>query len=121
MVLFFFLQKEKKNSLKNKISIDFHLVAVGIAFLFLLPTGIVQAVTNQSIGKLNVEKQNFDFSLRRFLFYLGLNVITEFVAGVAIPGDPLANVTFKTYGYITQYQALLLISDLKLGHYMKVS
>jgi hypothetical protein len=50
----------------------------------------------------------------------GLNVITEFVAGIAIPGDPLANVTFKTYGYITQYQALLLISDLKLGHYMKV-
>ena len=75
------------------------LVAVAIAFFFLLPTGIVQAVTNQSIG---------------------LNVITEFVAGVAIPGDPLANVTFKTYGYITQYQALLLISDLKLGHYMKV-
>lgn len=37
-----------------------------------------------------------------------------------MPGDPLANVTFKTYGYITQYQALLLISDLKLGHYMKV-
>lgn len=47
-------------------------------------------------------------------------MITEFVAGVAIPGDPLGNVTFKTYGYITQYQALLLISDLKLGHYMKV-
>ena len=74
-------------------------MAVAIAFFFLLPTGIVQAVTNQSIG---------------------LNVITEFVEGVAIPGDPLANVTFKTYGYITQYQALLLISDLKLGHYMKV-
>ncbi|CAF3444181.1 unnamed protein product [Rotaria socialis] len=74
-------------------------VAVSIAFIFLLPTGIVQAVTNQSIG---------------------LNVITEFVAGIVIPGDPLANVTFKTYGYITQYQALLLISDLKLGHYMKI-
>jgi hypothetical protein len=26
-------------------------VAVAIAFFFLLPTGIVQAVTNQSIGK----------------------------------------------------------------------
>lgn len=38
-----------------------------------------------------------------------------------IPGDPLANVTFKTYGYITQSQALLLISDLKLGYYMKVT
>lgn len=56
----------------------------------------------------------------RFFSSLGLNVITEFIAGVAIPGDPLANVTFKTYGYITQAQALTLISDLKLGHYMKV-
>ncbi|UJR10190.1 hypothetical protein I4U23_014405 [Adineta vaga] len=77
----------------------FLFVAVAMAFFFLLPTGIVAAVTNQSIG---------------------LNVITEFVAGVAIPGDPLANVTFKTYGYISQNQALLLISDLKLGHYMKI-
>ncbi|CAF3601271.1 unnamed protein product [Rotaria sordida] len=74
-------------------------LAVAIAFFFLLPTGIVQAVTNQSIG---------------------LNVITEFIIGVARPGDPLANVTFKTYGYITQSQALFLISDLKLGHYMKI-
>ncbi|CAF0847942.1 unnamed protein product [Adineta ricciae] len=73
--------------------------AVAIAFVFVLPTGIVQAVTNQSIG---------------------LNVITEFVAGFIMPGKPMANVTFKTYGYITQYQALLLISDLKLGHYMKI-
>ncbi|CAF1551624.1 unnamed protein product, partial [Adineta steineri] len=77
----------------------FLIVAVAISFIFLLPTGIVAAVTNQSIG---------------------LNVITEFVAGVAIPGNPLANVTFKTYGYISQNQALLLISDLKLGHYMKI-
>ncbi|CAF3957162.1 unnamed protein product [Adineta steineri] len=77
----------------------FLFVAVAISFIFLLPTGIVAAVTNQSIG---------------------LNVITEFVAGVAIPGNPLANVTFKTYGYISQNQALLLISDLKLGHYMKI-
>lgn len=74
-------------------------LAIAIALVFVLPTGIVQAVTNQTIG---------------------LNVITEFVAGIVIPGDPLGNVTFKTYGYITQYQALLLISDLKLGHYMKI-
>ncbi|CAF4501158.1 unnamed protein product [Rotaria socialis] len=74
-------------------------VAVASAFLLLLPTGIVLAVSNQGIG---------------------LNVIAEFIAGVAIPGDPLVNVTFKTYGYITQAQALTLISDLKLGHYTKI-
>ena len=95
----------------------FYLVAVAIAFFFLLPTGIVQAVTNQSIG---IETIILFFKIK-FSFSVGLNVITEFVAGVAIPGDPLGNVTFKTYGYITQYQALLLISDLKLGHYMKVT
>ena len=27
---------------------------------------------------------------------------------------------FKTYGYITMYQALQFTSDFKLGHYMKV-
>ncbi len=47
-------------------------------------------------------------------------MITEFIIGVIMPGDPLTNVTFKTFGYITQFQALLFISDLKLGHYMKV-
>ena len=37
---------------KNMIKFDkFDIVAVGIAFIFVLPTGIVQAVTNQSIGK----------------------------------------------------------------------
>jgi hypothetical protein len=37
-----------------------------------------------------------------------------------MPGDPIGNVTFKIYGYITQSQALVFISNLKLGHYMKV-
>lgn len=92
-------------------------VAVGIAFIFVLPTGIVQAVTNQTIGKPLILLLACFAALS---LTSGLNVITEFVAGLVIPGDPLANVTFKTYGYITQYQALLLISDLKLGHYMKV-
>ena len=89
---------------------------MAIAVIFVLPTGIVQAVTNQTIGRLKIRLRTIPF----IDALLGLNVITEFVAGIIIPGDPLANVTFKTYGYITQYQALLLISDLKLGHYMKV-
>lgn len=29
----------------------FNIVAVAIAFVFVLPTGIVQAITNQTIGK----------------------------------------------------------------------
>ena len=50
----------------------------------------------------------------------GLNVITELIIGYLYPGKPLANVCFKTYGYISMGQALFLTQDLKLGHYMKI-
>ncbi|WRX28328.1 Oligopeptide transporter [Theobroma cacao] len=50
----------------------------------------------------------------------GLNVITELVIGYMYPGKPLANVAFKTYGYISMVQALNLVGDFKLGHYMKI-
>lgn len=50
----------------------------------------------------------------------GLNVITEFIIGFLYPGRPVANVTFKTYGYISMSQALYFLRDFKLGHYMKI-
>lgn len=75
------------------------ILAVAISAIFVLPIGIIQAVTNQQPG---------------------LNVVTEFIIGYALPGHPIANVTFKTYGYITCTQALTFTSDLKLGHYTKV-
>ncbi|KAI9228098.1 MAG: oligopeptide transporter OPT family [Piptocephalis tieghemiana] len=75
------------------------LLAVGMAALFLLPIGIITAITNQTPG---------------------LNIITEFVIGFILPGRPIANVTFKTYGYISMVQAISLVGDLKLGHYMKI-
>ncbi|CAK7218725.1 hypothetical protein SBRCBS47491_003608 [Sporothrix bragantina] len=75
------------------------LLAVAIAFMFSLPIGIIQAVTNNQIG---------------------LNVLTEFVFGYIQPGRPLALMLFKTYGYITMSQALSFVGDLKFGHYMKI-
>ena len=36
------------------------------------------------------------------------------------PGKPLANVAFKTYGYVSMSQAIMFSSDFKLGHYMKI-
>ena len=33
-------------------------------------------------------------------------MITELVIGYILPGKPLANVSFKTYGYISMAQAL---------------
>ncbi|KAF9361470.1 hypothetical protein BGX34_007113 [Mortierella sp. NVP85] len=49
-----------------------------------------------------------------------LNIVTEYVIGYLLPGYAIANVTFKTYGYIVKVQALTFTSDLKLGHYMKI-
>lgn len=51
---------------------------------------------------------------------MGLNVVTELVIGYMYPGKPLANVAFKTYGYISMSQALSFLQDFKLGHYMKI-
>ncbi|KAG0350393.1 hypothetical protein BGZ54_003851, partial [Gamsiella multidivaricata] len=50
----------------------------------------------------------------------GLNVITELICGYMLPGKPIANMTFKCYGYMAMYQCMNLLSDLKLGHYMKI-
>lgn len=50
----------------------------------------------------------------------GLNIITEFIIGYLYPGRPVANVCFKTYGYISMYQAIGFLGDFKLGQYMKI-
>ncbi|KAI4340011.1 hypothetical protein MLD38_024890 [Melastoma candidum] len=75
------------------------LLACLMALLFTLPIGVIAATTNQAPG---------------------LNVITELVIGYLYPGRPLANVAFKTYGYISMIQALSFLGDFKLGHYMKI-
>ncbi|MCO5589886.1 hypothetical protein L7F22_043855 [Adiantum nelumboides] len=75
------------------------LIAVGLSLIFLIPVGITKAVSDTTIG---------------------LNVITEFVAGVLMPGKPIANVCFKCYGYMAMSQALDLTTDMKIAHYMKI-
>ncbi|KAG0450321.1 hypothetical protein HPP92_026847 [Vanilla planifolia] len=75
------------------------LMACAMALFFTLPIGVIVATTNQGPA---------------------LNLITEYVMGLILPGKPLANVTFKTYGTISMAQALTLLGDLNLGHYMKI-
>lgn len=75
------------------------ILSLALSAIFILPIGIIQAITNQTPG---------------------LNVITEFLIGFALPGHPIANVTFKTYGYISMVQGLTFVGDLKLGHYCKI-
>lgn len=74
-------------------------LASAIAFLFTLPISIITATTNQTPG---------------------LNIITEYIMGVIYPGRPIANVSFKVYGYMSMTQAIAFLSDFKLGHYMKI-
>ncbi|XP_074279350.1 oligopeptide transporter 2-like [Silene latifolia] len=73
--------------------------ASGLAFIFTLPVSIITATTNQTPG---------------------INIITEYLMGLILPGRPIANVVFKTYGYISMSQAVSFLNDFKLGHYMKI-
>ncbi|XP_059634470.1 oligopeptide transporter 4-like [Cornus florida] len=75
------------------------LFAAALAFMFTLPISIITATTNQTPG---------------------LNIITEYIMRVILPGRPIANVCFKTYGYMSMTQAISFLSDFKLGHYMKI-
>jgi len=74
-------------------------LALIIGFVYTIPIGMIQAITNQQVG---------------------LNVITELIIGYALPGKPIAMMMFKTWGYISMVQALQFTSDFKLGHYMKI-
>ncbi|AMD20413.1 HDL331Cp [Eremothecium sinecaudum] len=76
------------------------LLALFIATFFLIPVGIIYAVTTYAVG---------------------LNVITELIIGYLLPGRPIAMMFFKTFGYITNSQALTFAADMKLGHYMKLA
>jgi OPT family small oligopeptide transporter len=83
----------------TKFPVQYFILALVISFVYVIPIGMIQAITNQQVG---------------------LNVITELIIGYALPGRPVAMMMFKTWGYITMAQALTFTSDFKLGHYMKV-
>ena len=77
---------------------EFHIYYV-LAFVCTVPAGVIMATTNQEFG---------------------LNVITELTIGYVLPGRPIANMIFKTWGTVPVSQALLFTRDCKLGHYMKI-
>ncbi|KAF9151203.1 hypothetical protein BG015_006961 [Linnemannia schmuckeri] len=51
----------------------------------------------------------------------GVNVASELVYGFMFPEKLLANITFKCYAYMATWQCKELLSDLKLGVYIKIS
>ncbi|KAL1738769.1 OPT oligopeptide transporter protein-domain-containing protein, partial [Schizophyllum fasciatum] len=76
-----------------------YLVALLLAFVFVVPVGMIQAVTNHQVS---------------------LGIISELIVGYMLPGRPVAMMLFKTYGYITMSHALEFTLNFKIGHYMKV-
>ncbi|OIT30173.1 oligopeptide transporter 2 [Nicotiana attenuata] len=79
--------------------LSFATIVATLTHVILFNGSIIQATTNNSPG---------------------LNVITEYIIGLIIPGKPIANVCVKTYGYISMAQAVSFLQDFKLGHYMKI-
>lgn len=76
-----------------------YLISFIFPALLIVPCGIVLAITNQQVP---------------------LHIMAELLIGYMLPGRPTAMMVFKTYGYLTTYQATSFVGDLKLGHYMKV-
>jgi hypothetical protein len=74
-------------------------LALIIVSVYIILTGMNQAITNQQVG---------------------LNVGTELAIGSTLSNKPKAMTTMsRTWGYITIVQALRFMGDFKLGHYMK--
>lgn len=75
------------------------IIALLIAFVNFLPQGLLEGITNQHVG---------------------LNIVTELIAGYIWPGKPLANMMVKLYGFIPMRQGLDFSRDLKIAQYMKI-
>ena len=75
------------------------IVALLFAMIFVVPVGMIRAITNQQVA---------------------LQILAELIVGYILPGRPVAMMIFKTFSFISMSQALSFLSDLKLGHYMKI-
>lgn len=49
-----------------------------------------------------------------------MNLLTQIIPGVALPGKPVANMIFKAFVIQTLSETVSFTQDLKLGHYIKV-
>ncbi|KAI9347802.1 OPT oligopeptide transporter protein-domain-containing protein [Zopfochytrium polystomum] len=74
-------------------------LALLLAMVSIIPIGTIQAISGQQVG---------------------LNVMSEFLIGLILPGRIAAVMSFKTLSYMSMHQGLFLVQDLKLGHYVKI-
>lgn len=72
---------------------------LGVGVIFLVPIGLLYSVSG---------------------FSLSLNVLTELIAGYALPGHGVALMIMKAFGLNTNLQAVYFLQDQKIAHYSKV-
>ena len=75
-------------------------MSLGFNFVFLIPLTILQATAGFSVG---------------------LNLLIEMIMGYALPGNPMALMIIKAFGYNIDGQADNYVSNLKLAHYTKIN
>jgi len=75
-------------------------IALILVVIFILPVGIVYAITNQNTN---------------YLVVLG-----QIISGYLIPGKPIVSLAFKFYAFTGVFQAVSFSQDMKLAYYMKV-
>ncbi|KAF7346881.1 hypothetical protein MVEN_01440100 [Mycena venus] len=83
----------------TKVPIWALILSVALPIIYILPSGFIYAMTGQEIT---------------------LNLLAQIIPGSLLPGNPLANMIFKSYSVQTLTEATSFIQDLKLGHYVKV-
>ncbi|KAI9343612.1 OPT oligopeptide transporter protein-domain-containing protein [Obelidium mucronatum] len=75
------------------------ILAITTAMCSIVPLGIIQAISGQLVP---------------------LKAVGELISGMLFPNDILAVMTFKTLSSVAMSQGLGLVSDMKLGHYLKI-
>lgn len=56
-----------------------------------------------------------------FGFYLNVQPLIQMIGAYVLPGRPLANLYFATFGFNSLYQAKNMLKDLKLGQYVHLA
>lgn len=86
-------------SKESKTSPSAVVLLVAVSLVFFIPQGVLEGITNQHVG---------------------LNVLSELIAGYVYTANPFANMIVKLYLFITMRFGLDISRDQKLAVYMKV-
>jgi hypothetical protein len=92
------------------------ILASSIPTLYMLPNGFIFAMTGQGV------RIHYLYELHELNCHpqIGVNILSQIIPAVILPGNPIANMVFKSYSVQTLIEGASFVQDLKLGHYVKV-